>query len=58
MALGKFKLEAGQGGKLGHGNMAHWDHTETIKEATKKRRRRQDRKLEYDAKTIKQKDVP
>jgi len=33
------KIEAGQGGKKGHSNMSHYEHTEVIKKDTKKRRR-------------------
>ena len=35
----KAKVEGGQGGKKGHSNMAHCDHTEWIKYCTKKTRR-------------------
>jgi hypothetical protein len=39
MAIGKQKTEGGQGGRRGHSNMSHWDYTEEIKTATRKRRR-------------------
>jgi len=39
MAILKLKTEGGQGGRLGHSNMCHWDHTEAIQIATRKRRR-------------------
>ena len=39
------KIEGGQGGKLGHGNMAHWDLTENIKKETKKLRRAESKRL-------------
>jgi len=39
MALLNYKTEGGQGGKRGHSNMEHWDYTEAIKEATRRRRR-------------------
>lgn len=34
------KTEGGQGGKVGHGNMTHWDYTEVIKECCRRVRRR------------------
>ena len=36
------KVDGGQGGKLGHSNMSHWDYTEVIKSRTKKLRRQAD----------------
>lgn len=48
MATGKYyslKTEGGQGGRLGHSNMAHWDGTEIIKEKSKKARRLQDKSI-------------
>ncbi len=39
MAILKGKANAGQGGKLGHSNQNHWEFTEEIKEAARKRRR-------------------
>jgi hypothetical protein len=39
MAISKGKAEGGQGGKRGHSNMDHWEFTEEIKLAAKKRRR-------------------
>jgi hypothetical protein len=39
MAISKGKEESGQGGKRGHSNMDHWEFTEEIKRAAKKRRR-------------------
>jgi hypothetical protein len=44
MATLKYKTEGGSGGKLGHSNMSHWDETEMIKEATKVRRRNNEKK--------------
>ena len=41
MSILKGKPDAGQGGKLGHSNQDHWEYTEEIKEAAKKRRRLQ-----------------
>ena len=41
MALDKWKTEGGQGGRLGHSNMNHWDYTEYIKAACRKVRRKQ-----------------
>lgn len=35
----KGPADAGQGGKRGHSNMEHWEITEEIKEAARKRRR-------------------
>lgn len=39
MAIPKGKSDGGQGGKLGHSNQDHWEYTEEIKLAAKKRRR-------------------
>jgi len=39
MAILKGRTDAGQGGKRGHSNMDHWETTEEIKLAAKKRRR-------------------
>ena len=39
MAISKGKVEGGQGGKRGHSNMDHWEFTEEIKLAARKRRR-------------------
>ena len=39
MAILKGRPDAGQGGKRGHSNMDHWEFTEEIKLAAKKRRR-------------------
>ncbi len=41
----KWKIEAGQGGRLGHSNMAHFDHTEYIKAACRKARRLQGKEI-------------
>jgi hypothetical protein len=41
VAISKGKLDAGQGGKLGHSNQNHWQYTEEIKEAARKWRRLQ-----------------
>ena len=43
------KTEGGQGGKIGHSKMCHWDGTEIIKEKTKKARRAIDKKLAHKA---------
>jgi hypothetical protein len=40
VAILKGKPDGGQGGKLGHSNMAHWEFTEEIKKYARKRRRR------------------
>ncbi|MCH6259319.1 hypothetical protein MLD52_22385 [Puniceicoccaceae bacterium K14] len=45
MALLNYKTEGGQGGKRGHSNMEHWDYTEAIKEATRRRRRSQSKRI-------------
>ncbi len=45
MAISKGKIEGGQGGKLGHSNMNHWDYTEAIKAAPRKQRRLQAKTL-------------
>jgi len=40
MSLGyKSKPDGGQGGKRGHSNMTHWEHTEKIKSHSKRQRR-------------------
>jgi len=39
MSIAKGPLDGGQGGRLGHSNMDHWDHTEEVKAAARKRRR-------------------
>ncbi len=44
MSISKGKADGGQGGKLGHSNQDHWEYTEEIKLAAKKRRRLQSRK--------------
>ena len=41
MSRDKNKTEAGQGGRLGHSNMEHWEYTEEIKIASRKLRRLQ-----------------
>jgi hypothetical protein len=41
MAILKGKANAGQGGKIGHSNQDHWEFTEEIKVAARKRRRHQ-----------------
>jgi hypothetical protein len=44
MGIGKGKPDGGQGGKLGHSNQEHWEYTEEVKEAARKRRRLQAKK--------------
>lgn len=39
MSILKGRPDAGQGGKRGHSNMEHWEFTEEIKVAARKRRR-------------------
>lgn len=39
MGILKGPTDSGQGGKLGHSNMDHWEFTEEIKAAARKRRR-------------------
>jgi hypothetical protein len=41
VAILKGKTNAGQGGKIGHSNQDHWQHTEEIKAAARKWRRLQ-----------------
>ena len=48
MSILKGRPDAGQGGKLGHSNMDHWEFTEEIKLAARKRRRH-DAKLQITA---------
>jgi len=45
VAIPKGKADAGQGGKLGHSNQNHWMFTEEIKEAARKQRRLDARKV-------------
>ena len=45
MAYDKWKNEAGQGGKLGHSNMSHWDYTEWLKVCSKVNRRMESKKI-------------
>ena len=49
MAINKFKIEGGQGGKRGHSNMAHWVYSEEHKDAARKNRRLESRKIVRDA---------
>lgn len=39
MAIAKGPSEGGSGGKRGHSNMEHWEYTEEVKRAARKRRR-------------------
>ena len=39
MAIDKGKIDAGQGGRLGHSNMAHWVYSHELKESSRKARR-------------------
>lgn len=39
------KTEGGAGGRRGHSNMEHWEHTEEIKRAAKIQRRIADKNL-------------
>ncbi len=39
MSITKGKIDGGQGGKLGHSNMTHWEYTAEIKDASRKLRR-------------------
>jgi hypothetical protein len=48
MSILKGRPDAGQGGKRGHSNMDHWEFTEEIKLAARKRRRHE-AKLEISA---------
>ena len=48
MSILKGKPDAGQGGKLGHSNQDHWEYTEEIKLAAKKRRRHEAKKQSAD----------
>lgn len=45
MAIPKIKTEGGQGGRRGHSNMAHWMYTEEIKDAARKRRRKESKEI-------------
>ena len=39
MAIPKGPVDGGQGGRLGHSNMNHWDYTDAIKAGSRKWRR-------------------
>lgn len=39
MAIKKSKIDAGQGGRLGHSNMAHWMESHELKESSRRARR-------------------
>jgi hypothetical protein len=41
----KGKTEGGSGGKRGHSNMDHWVTTEELKTASRKRRRREGKRI-------------
>jgi hypothetical protein len=43
MGIHKGPTEGGSGGKRGHSGMEHWGYTDEIKEATRKRRRLDDK---------------
>jgi len=44
--MGRIKgpSEGGSGGKRGHSNMTHWEHTEEVKESSNIQRRNDDKK--------------
>ena len=44
MSISKGRPDAGQGGKRGHSNMDHWEFTEEIKTAARKRRRHESKR--------------
>ncbi len=46
---GPMKTEAGSGGKRGHSNMSHYDHTEIVKKNARKARRAQDKEATREA---------
>lgn len=50
MSYGKRKIEGGQGGKLGHSQMSHWEKTHKIKAASKAMRRLDTKRIIHDAK--------
>lgn len=39
----KIPSEGGSGGKRGHSNMEHWDKTDPVKRAARRKRRQQDK---------------
>jgi hypothetical protein len=49
MAIGRGKPDGGQGGKRGHSNMDHWEYTEEVKLAARKRRRLEAKKQTSEA---------
>ena len=44
MGIPKGPTEGGSGGKRGHSNMEHWGFTAEVKQASRKRRRLEDRR--------------
>jgi hypothetical protein len=44
MSYRKGPTEGGSGGKRGHSGMEHWDYTEAVKKAARRRRRGEDKK--------------
>jgi hypothetical protein len=48
MGILKGPSEGGSGGKRGHSGMEHWGFTEEVKQAARKRRRLDDKKVVRD----------
>lgn len=45
MGIPKGPTEGGSGGKRGHSNMEHWGYTGEVKDAARKRRRVDDKRI-------------
>lgn len=45
MGVPKGPTEGGSGGKRGHSNMEHWGFTDEIKEAARRQRRLEDKRI-------------
>ena len=45
MGIPKGPTEGGSGGKRGHSNMEHWGYTDEVKNAARKRRRVEDKRI-------------
>lgn len=43
MSIPKGPTEGGSGGKRGHSNMEHWGYTDEVKQASRRRRRLEDK---------------
>jgi hypothetical protein len=48
MSIPKGPSEGGSGGKRGHSGMEHWGYTDEVKEAARKKRRLDDKRIVRD----------